>query len=55
MAIAFLAIWSTAMVAAYGVDFLAPLNPAEPELPQQIASPTILVKVIRVLLKVAVT
>src|SRR3989344_196430 len=51
---AFLTAFSTAIVAAYGVDFLVPLNPEDPEDPQEIASPSLFVIVINVLLKVAV-
>tara|TARA_B110000263_G_scaffold2550_1_gene2139 strand:+ start:1147 stop:1524 length:378 start_codon:yes stop_codon:yes gene_type:complete len=44
---------SAAIVAAKGVDFFDPLNPALPELPQTIVLPILSVTVIRVLLKVA--
>jgi hypothetical protein len=44
---------SAAMVAANGVDFLDPLNPAFPELDQVIASPLLSAMVTIVLLKEA--
>ena len=46
---------STAVVAAKGVDLRLPLNPALPVEPQPMAFPEVSVKVIKVLLKVAVT
>ena len=46
---------SPATVAANGVDFLEPLNPALPAVAQQIVFPALSVMVIAVLLKVALT
>jgi hypothetical protein len=51
---AFFAASSTASDAAYGVDFLAPLKPFEPDELQDTASPLSFVIVTRVLLNVAV-
>jgi hypothetical protein len=49
---AFFAASSATMLAAYGVDFLEPLNPICPELAQEIAFPCKSVRVTIVLLKV---
>jgi hypothetical protein len=46
---------SPATVAANGVDFFDPLNPALPDDPQEIVFPWLSVIVIVVLLKVALT
>lgn len=54
LATAFFAASSTASPAAYGVDFLAPLNPRAPDELQEIVSPLSLVMVTKVLLNVAV-